>query len=72
MMLTVVPAYGRDYKNKKDVLPAWESNADFQIADITSQWDGSYVNLGDLRIVAGVNAVKIRYNGLRKLVLIIV
>ena len=31
MFLTLVPAYGRDYKSKKAVLADWEANIDFLI-----------------------------------------
>jgi len=27
--ITVMPAYGRDYKNKKDALADWDANKDF-------------------------------------------
>lgn len=70
MTLIVVPAYGRDYKTSKEVMLAWAGNADFQIADITSRWHGSYVNLGDLRTTLGVSCVKIRYNRMQKTLLV--
>lgn len=43
--MTILPAYGRDYKNKKnDILKDWEDNKDFQICDLLSDYDGSYIN----------------------------
>lgn len=31
MFLTLVPAYGRDYKSQKEVKADWESGKDFRI-----------------------------------------
>lgn len=42
--MTILPAYGRDYKNKNDILKDWEDNKDFQICDVSSVFNGSYVN----------------------------
>jgi len=64
--MTVTPAYGRDYKSAIDAKAAWNSGKDFIIQDITSRWDGSYINKQD----ADGNGVKvmIRYNSLRNIV----
>lgn len=61
--LTVVPAYGRDYKSKKDAVADWEAGKDFRIADIgAGRDDGRYVNNADL---AGQDVtVNIRYKRL--------
>ena len=63
--LTVIPAYGRDYKSKKAVIDDWEANKDFKINDIMSRWDGASVNKKDLMSIknAGefVSTVNIRY-----------
>ena len=61
-MLTVVPAYGRDYKSKQEVLLDWEANKDFQLPD------GRYVNkqqVPDLR-TDGVRHLTFRYWRLSK------
>jgi len=63
MSLKVIPAYGRDYKSSKAARAAWADGKDFQIADMSSPWDGSYVNKADL--VPGEEVI-IRYAGLRK------
>lgn len=42
--LTVVPAYGRDYKSKKAVQEAWDRGEDFLIRDVD---DSGYVNKDD-------------------------
>lgn len=47
MYLTVVPAYGRDYKSQKAVRADWDAGKDFQIFDISSPDDGRYINKAD-------------------------
>lgn len=65
--MTLTPAYGRDYKNKKDAIADFEANKDFVIADISSPYDGKYVNKADL-VSSDVTCVYIRYDRLMKLV----
>lgn len=45
--ITIVPAYGRDYKNKSDVIAAWDSNKDFRIQDCGSEYNGAMLNKQD-------------------------
>ena len=47
-MLTVIPAYGRDYKSAKDAKAAWQAGKDFQIATIGPD-DGRYCNVDDMK-----------------------
>lgn len=47
MYITVVPAYGRDYKNQKDVKQAFKDGKDFIINDMSHPNDGAYVNKDD-------------------------
>ena len=54
--LTVTPAYGRDYKTKKEVLEAWEQGKDFAIASVFD--GGGYINKEDARPGMTIN---IRY-----------
>lgn len=42
--LTLVPAYGRDYKSGKDVQADWDAGKDFQINDMMHPNDGAYIN----------------------------
>ena len=57
-----MPAYGRDYKNKKEILKDYLENKDFQISDITNH---PYLNKSDcLRM--GIACLIIRYGNLRK------
>lgn len=67
--LTMVPAYGRDYKSKADAELALITGKDFQIMDISCKWDGSYCNLADLK-TAGYTHARVRYNNLRDVALI--
>ena len=69
--LTLVPAYGRDYKSQAAVKKDFEANKDFKVCDMSSPWDGAAVNKTDLLNYsdAPVN-VKVRYNRLTKLMVI--
>ncbi len=58
--MTLLPAYSRDYKSKKEVLEAFDSNKDFQIADIMHPNVGGYVTKEEL-VAAGEKSVNIRY-----------
>lgn len=62
--LTVVPAYGRDYKSKAEVLSDWNAGKDFQICDMSSPHDGSYINKEDAS-KEGIT-VNVRYARLTK------
>lgn len=66
--ITVVPAYGRDYKSKKAVIQALEGNLDFRIQDISSEYDGSYVSLGELK-GSPYTHIRVRYNSIRDVML---
>lgn len=46
--MNMVPAYGRDYKSAKAVKEDFDAGKDFQIADISSPYDGKYVNKAQL------------------------
>lgn len=62
--LTVVPAYGRDYTSQRAVREAWESGKDFQISDMSSRYDGSYINKSDKPDDVIIN---IRYKGMTRI-----
>lgn len=47
MYITVVPAYGRDYKSAKAVREDYAAGKDFRINDAFSPDDGRYVNKDD-------------------------
>jgi len=42
--LNVVPAYGRDYRSKKEIEASLDKEEDFQIQDVGSRDNGRYVN----------------------------
>ena len=63
-MTTLIPAYGRDYRSKGEVLADWSSGKDFQIADAFDQNDGRYANRDDFPEGSGH---MIRYGKLRKI-----
>jgi hypothetical protein len=64
--ITVVPAYGRDYKNRNDVLADWNANKDFIIQDFFNPYDGKPANKSDL---VGYT-VNIRYSNLMKIAVV--
>lgn len=62
-MLTVAPAYGRDYKSAKTAIADWNNNKDFRIVSIGPHIN-QYVNKEQLS-----EPVAIRYNQLTKVVI---
>lgn len=64
MYMTLVPAYGRDYKSSKEVKQDWANGKDFRIADMSSPDNGRYVNKQNAPTGATLN---IRFKGLRNI-----
>ena len=62
--LTLVPAYGRDYKSQKEVREAFKGGSDFQIAGYGPH-DGQYVSFSEL---SKGDTAMIRYAKLTKVV----
>lgn len=60
MHLTLVPAYGRDYKSKAEVQRDLDANKDFVIATYGHPYEGKPANAESLR-KSGVKTVNIRY-----------
>jgi hypothetical protein len=67
--MTLIPAYGRDYKSKKEVQADFDADKDFVVADMESPFDGKKVNKSDLKR-ADVESVMIRYKGLRQVAVV--
>ncbi len=67
--MNVVPAYGRDYTSAKAVKADWDANKDFLIADMSSPYDGKYINLADAKN-GGIKVVTIRYSKNRKVTVV--
>jgi hypothetical protein len=64
--LSVVPAYGRDYKSKKAVMADWEEGKDFYIVSLRIV-GGHYVNINDK---PEGTILQVRYDRNRKVMLI--
>ena len=61
--INVLPAYGRDYKNKKEILKDYLENKDFQVSGITNH---PYLNKSDcLRM--GIACLIVRYRNNQRL-----
>ena len=67
--MTLIPAYGRDYKSKAAVLKDWNANKDFIIADMFHHADGKPTNKADL-VNMGEATATVRYSKLTKLLVI--
>lgn len=70
-MLTLLPAYGRDYRNKASVQADLDSNKDFILSDMRSPWDGKPINRPQL-VAEGVTTVRVRYAKQRKVAVLTV
>jgi len=70
MNLTLTPAYGRDYKNGKEVRADWAAGKDFIVSNLFSSSDGKYINIEDAKNDSNINSVNIRYKELRNVVVI--
>ena len=62
--MTLIPAYGREYKSKKEVLADWDAGKDFIVADMFSRWDGKPANRDSFK--GELATVQIRYARLTK------
>jgi hypothetical protein len=67
-MTTLTPAYGRDYKNRNDVITDFNNDKDFIINDMFSPYNGKYCNKSDIKNT--YKSVKIRYNKLQKIIIV--
>lgn len=67
--INLVPAYGRDYKSKSEVLEAVKAGKDFQVSDLFSPHSGAYANTQDMA-VDGPVCLKIRYKKLTQVCVI--
>jgi hypothetical protein len=62
--MTVIPAYGRDYKSAKAARADWAAGKDFIIADFFNPYDGKPVSIRDL---TPNDVVHIRYKRLTQI-----
>lgn len=63
-MITLTPAYGRDYKTAKQAKADWKAGKDFIITDISSRWDGKPTSI---RAAAKGEKFLLRFNRLTKI-----
>jgi hypothetical protein len=63
--ITLIPAYGRDYKSKAALVKDFNDNKDFIIMDMSSQWDTKPANKEDLKN-HGYTVASIRYKQQRE------
>ena len=63
-MASVIPAYGRDYRNKAALLADWEADKDFLYCD---GWHETYINKSDASKHLGPESIlQFRYDRGRK------
>ena len=68
MHLTLTPAYGHDYKSKKEVVQAFSEGKDFIIATPFHPSSGKYCNKQDLK--DSNHSIVIRYKKLTQLAIV--
>jgi hypothetical protein len=68
-MITLTPAYGRDYKSKSEFIADLQAGKDFIFNAYGSPWDGKPANIESLSEYKG-KPVNIRYGKLRKVAVI--
>lgn len=61
-MVTLTPAYGRDYRSKTSAIADLEAGKDFILNDYASKWNGKPCSILDFE--PGTQ-VKVRYKQLR-------
>lgn len=70
-MITLLPAYGRDYRNKAAAQADLDASKDFILSDLTSPWDGKPINRPQLAEL-GVSTVNVRYAKQRRVAVLTV
>lgn len=63
MIAHLTPAYGKDYKSRKEVISSLKGGADFLLNDVGSPWYGKPINLPQLK-EAGYTSFQVRYKRL--------
>ena len=64
MNIVASPAYGRDYKSKKDVIQAWNDGKDFINESQLHTGGGTYISKNDMQ---PGDKVELRYNRMLRL-----
>jgi hypothetical protein len=65
--LTLIPAYGRDYKTAKSAKADWKAGKDFIIANVFHRYDGKPMSIRD--VCAGEKFM-IRFDRLAKITMV--
>lgn len=65
--VTAVPAYGRDYKSKRELLAAWNEGKDFLIQD---NYLSGYISKPEWETAGKPFTLNIRYRNLRQVCVI--
>lgn len=68
MRIGLLPAYGRDYKSKREIMSALADGRDFQISDTFNPHHGRYINLD--QILPEYHDLTVRHGALRKVAVI--
>lgn len=68
--ITVIPAYGADYKSQKAVREAWDSGKDFQIVSVNSPDYMRYMNKAQAFVPGKSIGWEIRYSNQTKVLII--
>ncbi len=63
-MITLTPAYGRDYRSKAAVQADWDAGKDFVVATVAHPFSGKYASKNEL--AKETKSVLIRYQKLTK------
>jgi hypothetical protein len=67
--ITLSPAYGRDFKSRRDAEENFASNQDWRIESIASGYAGAYATRAELKN-AGIQEVELRYAKLTKVTIV--
>ena len=68
--VSVIPAYGRDYKSKTDLLADWRAGKDFRLQDVA--FGDSYFSIRNAASLQedGVTHLNIHYNNLLSVIVV--
>jgi len=65
MIAHLTPAYGKDYRAKREIVSTLKGGGDFILNDPSSRWNNRPINLPQLK-EAGYTSVTVRFNKLKR------
>lgn len=68
-IITLVPSYGRDYKNQEEVQKAWDDGKDFIIYQWDHKYDGKPINKEGAEVEGGTFSVRFKNKTKKALIL---